>query len=242
MSGARRPIDVTGARGSPSGIATVVFDFDDTLADTLAARTEGVRQAFAVAGITAPTAETFMAAARGRPFDEALDGFDGGRGEGLGLFTAYKRAYWLKGPGLISLYDGVPELLEGLASGGIRLGVLTSKTREMTVEGRRAGAVVEMAELGIDRYFAHVVGFEDVARPKPHPEGVERLLTALGSKPAETLVVGDSSYDMRAGLDAGCWSCLAGWGVPPGEREVEAVVPDIVAEHPAALLGLLVGP
>ena len=55
-------------------------------------------------------------------------------------------------------------------------------------------------------------------------------------------MVGDSSNDVLAGRDAGCWSCLAGWGVPPGERDVEAVVPDIVVEHPAALLGLLVGP
>ena len=242
MSGAHGRIDVTGARGSPSGIAAVVFDFDDTLADTWAARTEGVRQAFAGAGITAPTAEEFLAVVRGRPIGEEFDAFDGGRGEALGLFAAYRRAYWLKGPGLISLYDGVPELLEGLTSGGMRLGLFTSKSREMTVEGRRAGALVEMAELGIDRYFAHVVGFEDVARPKPHPEGLERLLTALGSTPAETLVVGDSANDVLAGLDAGCWSCLAGWGVPPGEREVEAVVPDIVVEHPAALLGLLVGP
>ena len=235
-------VRVTGKRGLPTGIAAVVFDFDDTLADTWAARTEALRQAFAAAGITTPAAEAFLAAARGRPLNEALDGFDGGRGEELGLFAAYRRAYWLKGPGLISLYDGVPELLEGLASGGLHLGLLTSKTREMMVEGRRAGAGFEMAELGIDRYFPHVVGFEDVARHKPHPEGLERLLTALGSMPAETLVVGDSSNDALAGRDAGCWSCLAGWGVPPGERDVEAVVPDIVVEHPAALLGLLVGP
>ncbi len=242
MSGADARIDVTGARGSPSGVTTVVFDFDDTLADTLAARTEGARQTFAAAGITVPTAEAFLAAVRGRPIGEALDAVDGGRGEGLGLFAAYKRAYWLKGPGLISLYDGVPELLEGLASRGMRLGLLTSKAREMTVDGRRAGVLVEMAELGIERYFGHVVGFEDVARHKPHPEGIERLLSALGSTPAETLVVGDSANDVLAGRDAGCWSCLAAWGVPPGEREFEAAVADIVVEHPAALLGLLVGP
>lgn len=240
MSGAHGPVAITGARGRPQGITTVVFDFDDTLADTWAARTSAVRQAFAGAGVTEPTAEAFMAAARGRPFDKALDGFDGGRGAALGLFPAYRRAYWLKGPGLISLHDGVPEMLEGLASRGMRLGVLTSKTREMTVEGRRAGALVEMAELGIDRYFTHVVGFEDVARHKPDPEGLMRLLAALGSTPAETLVVGDSASDVLVGRGAGAWSALAGWGVPPGERDGLAV-PDVVVEHPSALLGLLTG-
>lgn len=240
MSGAPGQIVVTGVRGMPSGITTVVFDFDDTLADTLAARIEAVRHVFSEAGITAPTAEAFVAAERGRPFSDALPGFDGGRGEGLGLFPAYLRAYWLKGTGQIALYEGVPGLLAGLASGGMRLGLLTSKIRELTVEGRRAGALVEMAELGIDRYFADVVGFEDVARHKPHPEGLERLLTALGSTPVETLVVGDSANDVLTGLEAGCWSCLAVWGVPPGEPEVAAVAPDIVVEHPGALLPLLV--
>ena len=129
-------------------------------------------------------------------------------------------------------------MLDGLLAAGMRMGVLTSKARDIDVGGRQAGTVVELEELGLSSMFAHTVGYEDVRQPKPHPEGLNMLLDALHATPEETLVVGDSHADITTAHNGGCWSCLAGWGVPAHERSGD-VVADVVAEHPSAVLALL---
>jgi pyrophosphatase PpaX len=169
----------------------------------------------------------------------SLDGFEAARGLEKGMLQAYRSAYWVKKPGLLSLFDGVPELVDGLRAAGMPTGILTSKSRDIVVEGRAAGTLVELAELGLDWLAPTTVGFEDVSSPKPHPEGLQRLLSLLGASPERTLVVGDSYADIQMAHNAGCWSCLAGWGVPADERELDRAMPDVVAEHPSALRRLL---
>jgi pyrophosphatase PpaX len=234
-------LTITGARGAPRGIDTVVFDFDDTLAETLPARVAAMRRAFEQAGVREPDAEWFVHDQRGIPLQTSMEDFDGGRGKELGLLDFYRTAYWHKEPGVLSLFEGVPELIDALASAGLGMGIFTSKVRDFVVEGRPAGTVVELGELGLAHLAGHTIGFEDVTNPTPHPEGLERLLGMLGASPSRTLVVGDSHADILAAQAAGCWSCLAGWGVVPGERRLDAARPDVIAEHPAALQRLLAG-
>jgi pyrophosphatase PpaX len=231
---------VTGSRGAPAGIGAVVFDFDDTLAETIHARIDAMGQTFARAGIDSISPEAFVHAQRGVPLQASLDGFDLGRGKQMGLLDIYREAYWSKEPGLIRLFDGVPELMRALASASMPIGILTSKARDIVVAGRRAGTLVELDELGLAHLGALTVGIEDVTRSKPHPEGLELLLGRMGAKAETTLVVGDSFADIQAAHAAGCWSCLAGWGVPEGERDLQRAMPDIVAEHPSALTRLLI--
>ena len=232
---------VTGPRGAPRGISAVVFDFDDTLAETLPARVDTMRRTFAQAGVESPSAEHFVYTQRGVPLQDAFEAFDGGRGKDLGLLGLYRAAYWSKEPGLLRLFDGVSELIEALRAAGVPMGILTSKARDIVVEGRAAGTLVELDELELGDLSGHTIGYEDVTHPKPHPEGLERLLGQLNVRAVETLVVGDSHADILAAQAAGAWSCLAGWGVAPEERDLVAATPDIVAEHPSALRQLLVG-
>jgi pyrophosphatase PpaX len=234
-------VRITGTRGAPAGINTVVFDFDDTIAETLPARVDAMRRTFLAAGVESPDAESFVHSQRGIPLQVSLDNFDGGRGKELGLLEAYRKAYWHKELGLLRAFDGVPELVRALQAHGTRLGILTSKARDFVVDGRPSGTVVELAELGLGHLAEHTIGFEDVSQPKPHPEGLERLLGWLGATPDETLVVGDSVADILTAHNAGCWSCLAGWGVPPDERAFDKVTPDLVAEHPSAVQRLVTG-
>lgn len=196
---------------------------------------------FAWAGIEQPTAEEFVTQQRGVPLQVSLDGFEAARGLKVGMLQAYRSAYWVKEPGLLRLFDGMRALLWALQQAQVPTGIVTSKSRDIVVEGRVAGTLVELDELGLSWLAPHTVGFEDVALPKPHPEGVERVLASLGVAAERTLVVGDSPADIAAASNAGCWSCLAGWGVPVEEREMDSAMPDMVAEHPSALAGVLLG-
>lgn len=223
----------------PVSIDAVVFDYDDTLAETLPARIEAMRQAFLELGVTWLDPEAFVHASRGVPLQMALDGLDGGRDKELNLTAVYRRLYWHKEPGLIYLYEGVRSLLDRLLESQIPMGLLTSKIRETTVEGRRAGAVVELEELGIDEHFVFTVGVEDVTSPKPNPEGLESILAHMGKRPEHTLVVGDSWADMEAARNGGCWSCLATWALTDSDPQLLEAPPDFIARHPSDVLRLL---
>ena len=216
----------------------VVFDYDDTIADTIPARIEATRLAFDEAGLVCDAAQ-FVYATRGIPLQTALDAADGGRGKLLGLTAIYRRHYWGKEPGLIRLFDGVRDLLDALAERAVPLGILTSKLRDTPIEGRRAGAVVELEELGVDGRFPCVVGFEDVANAKPHPEGLERVIACLGADPARTLVVGDSWADLEVARNGGAKSCLATWGLDDPAEQLARVTPDFIIDAPFRLLDLL---
>ncbi|MDA1035573.1 MAG: HAD hydrolase-like protein, partial [Chloroflexi bacterium] len=91
-------LTITGSRGAPANIDAVVFDFDDTIADTLAARVHAMGRTFALAGIEEPTAEAFITQQRGVPLQVSLGGFEARRGLQVGMLNAYRAAYWMKEP------------------------------------------------------------------------------------------------------------------------------------------------
>ena len=230
-------------RDSPSSalegsIDAVVFDYDDTLVDTFPARVEAARLTFAEVGLLYDATE-FVETMRGSPFRPAFDEMSEARGWGLDLMDVYLRHYWSKGPGFVYLFDGVREMLDALQQRGMRMGILTSKSHDILVEGRRAGAAVEAEQLGIDGHFPHIVGFEDVTHHKPHPEGLERLMARMGATPTRTLVVGDSWSDVEVAKNGGCWSCLATWGLDDTTEQLSRADPDFIAGTPAQLLSLL---
>ena len=222
------------------GIRAIVFDFDDTLADTLAARVHAWGKTFKWAGIQEPSAAAFVIEQRGVPLKGSLETLQKSRGvDTKGMLDAYRSAYWAKAPGLLRLFEGVSELMSALREASVPVGIVTSKGRDLLIDGRAAGTLVELEELGLGWLAPHTVGFEDVSEPKPHPEGLLRVLEGLGVMAHQTLMVGDSSADILTAHNAGCWSALAGWGVPVNQREMAKAMPDVVAEHPAALRAML---
>ena len=225
---------------SPPAFDAIVFDYDDTLADTVPARVEAMRRTFEETGLPYDPAE-FVQSMRGLPLKTAFDQVEESEGRELDLLAVYRRHYWGKEPGFIFLYDGVRELLDALKRRGMPMGILTSKAHDILIEGRRGGASVELEELGVAERFPCVVGFEDVADAKPHPEGLLRVLACIGAEPGRALVVGDSWADVEAARNGGARSCLATWGLDDPQEQLARAAPDYVIDAPAQLLALLDG-
>jgi pyrophosphatase PpaX len=133
-------------------------------------------------------------------------------------------------------YEGVREMLAALRSAGYPLGIVTGK-------GRHAWEVTER-DLALGP-FGVVVTDDDVAAPKPDPQGLLAASRAIDVLPAEIVYVGDSEGDLRAGRAAGMRTAAALWPkTGPGERErfvkeVEPLAPDWLLDHPADLTRLL---
>jgi len=87
------------------------------------------------------------------------------------------------------------ELLSALRRRVPTFAVATSDDREPTER--------TLAALGIAGEMAALACADDGIRPKPAPDPVLHLCSALGTTPARTAVIGDSPADMRMARAAG---------------------------------------
>jgi phosphoglycolate phosphatase len=109
--------------------------------------------------------------------------------------AAYQRHYLAINGQHSRVYDGVVEGLAWLRGQGFALACLTNKPT--------AFALPLLAQKGLDGYFRHVFGGDAFARKKPDPLPLLKTCEALGTLPAHTLMVGDSSNDAQAARAAG---------------------------------------
>ncbi|MBM3939921.1 MAG: HAD family hydrolase [SAR202 cluster bacterium] len=231
-SSARHPGESrqTTEHGWPGHIAAVIFDFDDTLADTFEARRTALQRVFDDEGFTQLTAAQFMRVHWGMPFQTSLPEYFP-RAVARAISARYRAAYWTGATHHVRLYDGVLALLQAMRERGLPMAVLTSKHRRVSEDGYEGGAQLELERLGIAPHFRRILGFEDVRRHKPDPEGVHALLGEMGVAPSAALLVGDSAADMLAARNAGCWSALARWGVPDDHQPI-GVTGDVTLTTP----------
>jgi phosphoglycolate phosphatase len=115
-----------------------------------------------------------------------------------------------------AVYPGVVEGLKALRAHGLRLACLTNKPTSF--------AKPLLAAKGLDGFFEQVFGGDAFERKKPDPLPLLKTCEALGSTPARTLMIGDSSNDARAARAAGCPVVLVTYGYNHGEpvRAVDA--------------------
>ena len=114
------------------------------------------------------------------------------------------------------VYPGVIDGLQALRDRGWRLACLTNKPV--------AFARPLLVAKGLDGFFEQVFGGDAFARQKPDPLPLLKTCEALGTVPARTLMIGDSSNDARAARAAGCPVVLVTYGYNHGEpiRSVDA--------------------
>lgn len=129
-----------------------------------------------------------------------------------------------------AVFPGVVEGLSALRARGWRLVCSTNKP----------GAFAEplLAAKGLAPYFDRVFGGDAFAHKKPHPLPLQKACEALGTAPADTLMIGDSRNDAEAARAAGCPVVLLAYGYNHGEP-VTAVGADAVLDRIDQLPALL---
>ena len=111
------------------------------------------------------------------------------------------------------LFPGVMEVLDALAEVGVLLGVATGKgTRGLT-------AVLENHALN-GRFVT--LQTADTARGKPHPEMLLQAMAESGVQPAQTMMVGDTVFDIEMARNAGVGAIGVSWGYHDVSELVEA--------------------
>lgn len=114
---------------------------------------------------------------------------------------------------LAHLYPGIKELLSYLKSRGVKLALFTGKGIHTTS--------ITLQEFGLEGYFDFVVTGNDVANHKPSSEGIRKILSRFGLKPAEALMIGDSVGDVKSSHEAGVRIAAVLWDSYAKEKVLE---------------------
>ena len=120
------------------------------------------------------------------------------------MIVDYNRIYQAEAEQLIELFDGVAETLDTLKKAGVKI-VIASNNVHPVLER-------QLANLGIRQYIDDIVAVEDVENVKPAPDIALEVLRRCNIKADEAIVVGDSTYDMDMGREAGCDLCGVSYG------------------------------
>jgi phosphoglycolate phosphatase len=201
------------------------FDLDGTLVDTPGAIVETFTAVFAATSVPAPAAPAIRATI-GMPLERAFAGLlgvppdDGAVADAVRRYQAHFREHILPRARAL-VFPGVAEGLAALRGDGMVLAVATSKVTP--------SAEALLAAAGLRHLFHHVIGADQVTRPKPDPEMGHLVLRRSGLAAGDAVMVGDTVHDIAMAGAAGMRSIAVTYGVH-GLAELLPAAPTAVAD------------
>jgi phosphoglycolate phosphatase len=207
----------------------VLFDLDGTLVDSAPGIWASARAATAQLGLPDPTPDQLRAMV-GPPLQDGFATVLGVPADDVDRAVAAYRAHYAAGAVLdVSVYAGIPDLLDELAAGGATLAVATSKPEPF--------AVRVLEHTGLLSAFASVHGatFDGAVRRKDQVVGAALAAHPGGRAP---VLVGDRAQDVLGAAVHGLPCIGAGWGPAP-DGELAAAGAAVVAAAPGDVLPAL---
>ncbi len=141
--------------------------------------------------------------------------------------SAMKKEYSLHCKDKTRVYEGIPELLDGLCAIGRKLAILSNKPHDQT-------QVVVSEMLGKWK-FEPAIGAKDGIPKKPDPFAAIEIANSLKITPDDILYLGDTQTDMKTALAAGMFPAGALWGFRKSDELLDAGA-RILFLHPLDLL------
>ncbi|HYB19480.1 MAG TPA: HAD family hydrolase [Thermodesulfobacteriota bacterium] len=203
----------------------VIFDLDGTLIDSYRAIYLAFKDVYENLGLPPLLYEvTRKVVGRGlnQTFQELL-----GENQVPRALTLFRKKYKEVFRTHTHLLPDVREVLETLHGRDVQMAVATNKF------GCFSRAIFK--HLGMEKYFAVIVGDGDVSENKPNPEMIYYALGKMGVEKDDTVFVGDSVIDIQTAKNAG----LRVFAVPTGNtarEDLEKALPTVILDR---LLDLL---
>ena len=214
----------------------VLFDFDGTLIDTNEFILNSWKAVSDAVNGGKPFDTVFLAKYFGTPLEFAVEEtikHYGLKGCDARELTEIYRGYQRNNQDKFGVpFEGIPELLKALKERDIKLGIVTSRLRQTTIDA--------LARHGLDKYFDEFIAEEDTSIHKPLPEPCLICCERLGVAPEDALMVGDSKHDVACGNNAGAGSALVSWSFAQKLEGLEGVEkPDYFIEKAEDILELV---
>jgi len=190
----------------------IIFDLDGTLIDSrkdLAMGVNHMRAQYGLSPLSLEISSSYIGDGVRKLVERSLQGADIDLDEAVRVNKEY---YFSHLTVYTTLYAGVTDGLQQLASVGHKLALLTNKP------GDPSRAILRHFE--IDHFFTSIIGGGDVAHLKPEPDGVFKCLEAAGMDSADAWMIGDHYTDLAVAKNAGVKSAFVHYGFGE-ERGIE---------------------
>lgn len=200
--------------------SAVVFDLDGTLVDSAGDIAEAVNRTLddlSLPRVSEATVRSWIGEGVRKLVTTALRdaGSEHTLDEVMPSFMRHYHECLLRSP---QLYDGVLETLEALQAQRLPMAICTNKPSALVPP--------LLEHLGIDRFFAHIIGGDSLPQRKPAPEPLQHVAVLLGQPVQACLMVGDSATDLHAANNAGMPIVLVRYGYT---RDLDLDAADAVA-------------
>lgn len=177
----------------------LVFDWDGTLMDSIGTIVACTLAAFDGIDGVAPPPQERIRESIGMGLNETMQrhfpDWDPALAETV--IENYRRLWRGRFKDEVALLPGSFETIQALHGAGYLLGVATAKGR--------VGLERELDATGLRRFF-HATRTIDEAPSKPAPGMLLGLFEELGTRPEESLMIGDTSFDLEMASNARCAS------------------------------------
>ncbi len=208
-------------------IKLIIFDLDGTLVDTSIDITNALNYALKPYGLKNLTVDdTVKMVGEGitRLIEKLLgDEKIQARDDVIKKFLDYYSEHLID---YSSVYPYVKETLDKLD--GYKRAVISNKREYLSTE--------LLGKLDLLKYFNLVIGSDTTPEKKPSAIPVIHAVTKLGVSPQESIIVGDSSYDIEAGKKAGLKTVAVTYGYRERQYLMDA---DYMIDSMEKLLELL---
>lgn len=184
----------------------VVFDWDGTLIDSTGAITEAIRSSAGDLGLEVPTRER-ASHVIGLGLLEAIHyAVPAIKREQIPAFVERYRHHFLSKDADLVPFEGIESLLFELHTQGAVLAIATGKSR-----------------VGLDRGLVHTgwgprfrtTRCADEGAPKPDPWMLNDICAELEVAPQRTVMIGDTTHDLRMAASAGAGAVAVTYGAHP---------------------------
>lgn len=209
------------------GYNYVLFDLDGTLINTNRLIIDSFQYTYKTC-LGLEVSEEEILKYFGEPLIETLGRYSQEKADEL--FRTYIEYNESRHNDVVTIFDGVKELLEELAKSGHILALVTSKRRKVALMG------LELFD--IKKYFDVFVALEDTELHKPNPAPVLKALESLKADAKDAIMVGDSVYDIHCAHGANVKAALVKWSAALG-LQGDDVSADYVVHDTKELLEII---
>ena len=188
----------------------IIFDWDGTLMDSESRIVNCMQAAIADLGLAARTRDQLKNVI-GLGLKEALNTLYPGSDEDVlsRLVERYRHHFLYEDKTPSELFDGVADMLHSLNQAGYFLAIATGKGR------LGLDHALDACQLG---HLFHATRCADETRSKPHPQMLEELIDYFGVEPSDSIMVGDTEFDLEMANNASTQSVAVSYGVHSRDR------------------------
>lgn len=217
----------------PNHYHLLVFDWDGTIMDSRARIVASAQASIAALGLPERNPNQ-IASFIGLGLREAVMRlFPDISAQQCDQLMAYHRQHFLTQNTLSTpLFPGVAETLQHLQSAGYGLAVATGKSRR--------GLNQALKDSGLADVF-HVTRCAEETASKPNPQMLREIMVELEVSPSDTLMIGDTEYDLQMAEYAGVASIAVSYGVHDKDHLLTCCRPLICLDNLSALPAWLQG-